>query len=196
MSILTEAGIKVKRSWFKALSFCIITAALSNLLLSGLTPPDAYGALGQINIRLTGMVVALGCTVDPNDVNKPVQLGEWATRHLKKTGQTTSPVPFTILLTGCTASGVTTRFTGAKDTLNPELLSLKSDDKSYAFGIAVQIMDSKGQRIPMGSNAPRGVVDERGNVTLSFLANYVVTGNDSVKPGTADADTEFTLSYD
>ncbi|MBS1205277.1 MAG: hypothetical protein H6R25_2176 [Proteobacteria bacterium] len=172
-------------------------AIMCSLLLAGAcatTSARADGSLGQINIRLTGTVTALGCTVDPGDVNKPVNLGDWSTKSLKKTGTATSPVPFSIHLTGCTASGVTASFTGTKDRINPELLALKSGDD--AAGVAVQIMNSNGKRIPMGENAPRGVVDEGGNVTLNFLANYVATADDAVKPGTADADTEFMLAYD
>lgn len=201
MSILTNSGINVQTAWLKAKSNLKVNSALISLLFGCLlnvavAPAHAEGVLGEINIRLSGTVVALGCTVDPNDVDKPVQLGEWATKQLKKTGQTTSPVPFSIHLTGCTASGVTTTFTGTKDKANPELLALKSDDDDYATGIAVQIMDGSGQRIPMGNSSPRRIIDENGNVTLNFQANYMATGNTSVRPGSADADTEFTLSYD
>ncbi|MGR3184270.1 fimbrial protein [Enterobacter cancerogenus] len=174
------------------------TAAAASLALCGLlNAVSAYadGPLAKINIRLSGTVVALGCTVNPADVDKPVHLGEWATKNMKKAGQTTRQVPFAIHLTGCTASGVTTAFTGTKDKINPELLALKSDGDD-ADGVAVQIMDSTGKRIPMGENAPRGVVDENGNLTLSFRANYMATGGGTVRPGTADADTEFTLTYD
>ncbi|HCR1910595.1 TPA: fimbrial protein [Enterobacter kobei] len=175
------------------------TAVASGLILCGLlnaTSAHADGPLAKINIRLTGTVVALGCTVDPGDVDKPVDLGEWATKDMKKAGQTTRQVPFAIHLMGCTASGVTTVFTGTKDKFRPELLALKSDGADCAAGVAVQIMDSTGKLIPMGANAPRGVVDENGNLTLSFRANYVATGDDTVRPGTADADTVFTLTYD
>ncbi|BEM36227.1 type-1 fimbrial protein, A chain (plasmid) [Serratia marcescens] len=195
MLILTESHINVQSALFKV----VIAAALSSLFLGSLitaAPAHADGPLAGINIQLTGTVVALGCTVDPGDVNKPVNLGGWATKSLKKSGQTTSQVPFSIHMTGCTASGVTTAFTGTKDKVNPELLALKSDDVDYASGVAVQIMDNSGKRIPMGENAPRGVVNENGNVILNFRANYVATGDDSVRPGLADADTEFTLSYD
>ncbi|MBD8170382.1 fimbrial protein [Erwinia persicina] len=195
MSILTESGKNMQRPWLKVRANSVVAAAVISLLLSCLTA-HADGQLGGINIRLSGMVVALGCTVDPGDVDKPVYLGEWATKQLKKNGQTTLPVPFTIHLTGCTASGVTTTFTGTKDKANPDLLALKSDKDDYATGIAVQIMDASGKRIPIGNTAPRGVVDGNGNVTLNFRANYVATGDDGVRPGTADADTEFTLSYD
>ena len=199
MSNLTESGINMQTSRFKSRIYLAMSAVMSSLLFGGqlaVTPAHAEDVLGEINITLTGTVVALGCTVDPNDIDKQVQLGEWATRQLTKAGQATSPVPFTISLTDCSASGVTTAFTGTRDQMNPELLALKSDEDDYATGIAVQIMDGNGKRIPMGENAPRGVVDENGNVTLSFQANYVATVNDGVRPGTADADTEFTVSYD
>lgn len=175
-----------------------LTAAAGLTLCGLLTAASAYadGPLAKINIQLSGTVVALGCTVDPADVDKPVDLGEWATKNMKKAGQTTRQVPFAIHLTGCTASGVTAAFTGTKDKINPELLALKGDGADDAAGVAVQIMDSTGKRIPMGENAPRGVVDENGNLTLSFQANYMATGDGTVRPGTADADTEFTLNYD
>lgn len=173
-----------------------ITTALASLILCGLFNVAHASSLAGINIRLSGTVVALGCTVDPGDVEKQVDLGEWATKQMKKAGQTTRQVPFAIHLSGCTASGVTTAFTGTKDRVNPELLALKSDKPDDAAGVAVQIMDSTGKRIPMGENAPRGVVDENGNLILNFRANYVATGDDTVRPGTANADTEFTLTYD
>ncbi|HFQ9142186.1 TPA: fimbrial protein, partial [Enterobacter cancerogenus] len=159
------------------------TAAATGLILCGLlnaTSADADGTLAKINIRLSGTVVARGCTVDPQDVDKPVDLGKWATKNMKKAGQTTRQVPFAIHLTGCTDSGVTTVFTGTKDKIMPELLALKNDAADCAAGVAVQIMDSTGKRIPMGDHAPRGVVDENGNLTLSFRANYVATGDGTV----------------
>lgn len=160
-------------------------------------PHDVFaGELGHVNIKLAITVIEQSCTVEPGDVDKPVNLSEWATKDMKKAGQTTRQVPFAIHLTGCTASGVTTAFTGTKDKINPELLALKGDGADDAAGVAVQIMDSTGKRIPMGENAPRGVVDENGNLTLSFRANYMATGDGTVRPGVADADTDFTLTYD
>ncbi|MGE9552896.1 fimbrial protein [Erwinia amylovora] len=191
MSILTKAAVKT--AGFKRRA-CATLAALCCLI--NLTAARADGSLGEINIRMTGTVVALGCTVDPDDIDKPVQLGSWATKQLKKAGRTTSPVAFSIHLTGCTASGVTTAFTGTKDSVNPQLLALSNGSADDATGVAVQIMDSLGTRIPMGDTAPRGVVDDNGNLTLNFRANYVALGDNSVKPGDANADTEFTLTYD
>ncbi len=200
MLISTSCGTVAQRAGSKARQYYSdVIAGVTGLLLGSLVvagSAHAAGALATVNIQLSGTIVALGCTVDPGDVDKPVDLGEWATKNMKKAGQSTRQVPFAIHLSGCTASGVTTSFTGVRDKVNPELLALKSDEADYASGVAVQIMDNTGQRIPMGKQAPRSVVDESGNVVLNFRANYVATGDDSVRPGTADADTEFTLTYD
>jgi type 1 fimbria pilin len=176
------------------LSVGIIMTAISVFF----SPYSAHadGSLGEINIRLSGTVVALGCTVDPGDIDKPVKLGEWATKQLRKAGDTTNAVYFSIRLTGCTASVVTTAFTGARDKQASSLLALNREGADSAQGVAVQIMDSTHQRIPMGDDTPQETVDADGDATLSFYANYMATGNDGVMPGTADANTEFTLTYD
>jgi len=176
------------------LSVVIIMTAVSAFL----SPHSAHadGSLGEINIRLSGTVVALGCTVDPGDIDKPVKLGEWATKQLRKAGDTTNPVSFSIRLTGCTASGVTTAFTGAKDKKESSLLALNSEGADSAHGVAVQILDGARHRIPMGDDAPKETVDANGDATLSYYANYMATSNDGVIPGIADADTDFTLTYD
>ncbi|MFP1763836.1 fimbrial protein [Lonsdalea quercina] len=177
-----------------ALSVTSTLMSATMMLFMAFSP--AHAELGTINIKLTGTVVALGCTVDPGDIDKAVNLGEWSTKTLKASGDTTSPVSFNISLSGCTASGVTAAFIGTKDKTDSTLLALNSGDADDAQGVAVQIMDSAQQRIAMGDNAPRETVDSNGNVTLNFYANYVVTGNGSVTPGNANADTEFTLTYD
>lgn len=153
----------------------------------------AYQASASTNIELTGTIVALGCTVDPGDVNKPVILGDWVTTQLKKAGDHTKPYAFSIHLTGCAVNGVTVAFSGQKDAHDATLLAL--DAEATAQGVAVQIMDAKQNRIAMGDNAPEAVPDANGDATLNFLANYVST-QDRVTGGSASADTEFTLSYD
>ncbi len=176
---------------------CIFMLKVTGIiLLIALSPAQAD--LGVINIRLSGTVVALGCTVDPGDVDKPVNLGEWTTKQLKKTGSSTNPVAFSISLTGCTASGVTLAFTGTKDKTDNSLLALNMNNggSDAAQGVAVQIMDNRHKRISVGDKAPRGVVDANGNLTLNFYANYVATADSGVTAGVADADSIFTLTYD
>lgn len=150
------------------------------------------GSLSDINIKLSGNIVALGCTVDPEDVDKTVSLGDWATKQLRYPSGHSGPVAFRIHLTGCTASGVTLAFTGTKDTTDSTLLALNDD--STASGVAVEIMDAAHRRIAMGESAERVVVDSQGDAILNFSARYQAVAAPTA--GTAHADSEFTLTYD
>ena len=155
----------------------------------------AADALAQINIRLSATVVAVGCTVDPVDVNKPVDLGEWQTKQLVKAGQTTKAVPFSLHLTGCTADNAKLTFTGTKDINDSTLLAIDSSDENAASGVAIEILDSQHHRIPMGGDTPSAVIDANGDAALDFWADYVSTGEKTAKPGDANAAAQFTLTY-
>lgn len=172
-----------------------ITLMVSAVILSYTSLTVAADALAQINVRLTGTVVAVACTVDPVDVDKPVELGEWQAKQLVKAGQTTKAVPFSIHLTGCTADDAKLTFTGTKDTHDSTLLAIDGKDENAASGVAIEIMDSRRNRIPMGGETPSAVIDANGNATLVFWADYVSTGASSAKPGEANAATQFTLTY-
>lgn len=177
----------------------VLVAILISMMLS-LNSCDAEAednvqikdALTGVNIHLSGNIVALGCTVDPDDVNKVVNLGEWATKQLHYPYGHSEPVVFTIHLTGCSASGVTLAFAGTKDATDNTLLGL--NEESTASGVAVEIMDASRNRINMGDNAQRVVVDSQGDVVLTFSACYRAVAAPSA--GTAVADSEFTLTYD
>ena len=149
-------------------------------------------ALAGVNIQLSGNIVALGCTVEPDDVNKVVNLGDWATKQLHYPYGHSEPVVFSIHLTGCSASGVTLAFSGTKDATDNTLLAL--NDESTASGIAVEIMDASRNRINMGDSAQRVVVDSLGDAVLTFAACYRATATPSA--GTAVAYSDFTLTYD
>lgn len=148
--------------------------------------------LAEINIRLSGNIVAMGCIVDPMDVNKTVTLGDWATKQLSYPYGHSAPVAFRIHLNNCTASGVALAFTGKKNNADNTLLALS--DESTASGVAVEIMDAAHKRIPMGENSQRVKVDNMGNAILNFSARYVAVSEPSA--GTAEAESEFTLTYD
>lgn len=172
-----------------------ITLLTGVVILFSTSQTVSADALAQINLRLTATVVAVACTVDPVDVNKPVDLGEWQTKQLAKAGRTTKAVPFSLHLTGCTADNAKLTFTGTKDTHDDTLLAIDDKDENAASGIAIEIMDSRRNRIPLGKETPSAVIDENGDATLDFWADYVSTGDNSAKPGEANAATQFTLTY-
>lgn len=181
-------------------NFILLSAALLFTLLLPIINDEACaedtvqgkGALAEINIKLSGNIVALSCTVDSGDVDKTVSLGDWATKQLRYPSGHSEPVAFSIHLTGCTASGVALAFTGTRDATDNTLLALNDD--STATGVAVEIMDVSHKRITMGDSAERVVVDSQGDAVLNFSARYQTVAAPSA--GTADADSEFTLTYD
>ncbi len=162
-------------------------------MLSGLLTMSSAVADEEGLLTLKGTVIEQACTVDPSDENKMVELGEWSTRKISSPGGHSEPVDFTIKLTGCSAGGVTLTFTGETDTNDNSLLALNNE--STASGVAVEIMDSAHQRLPLNEESKPVDVDDNGNVRLNFSARYIST-SDRVTAGTANADSLFTLSYD
>ncbi|KAB8312629.1 adhesin [Erwinia endophytica] len=194
MWILTDLKNRIMHRQQSVWKYADVLYSVFMILASmSLSSAFADGTLGEVNIRLSGTIVALECEVEPGDVDKTVVLGSWAPKQFKKPGDHTAYVPFTIHLTGCTANGVTVSFDGKKDSHDNNLLAL-SDDSSAA-GVGIQIMDSSQKLIPVGEDSPQVLVDDNGDATLSFYASYVATDN-TVSPGTANADTEFVLTYD
>lgn len=189
---LISAGSRLNRTFVCAALLFTLLLPLVNDKACADDSVRGNGALAKINIKLSGNIVALGCTVDLNDVDKIVSLGEWTTKRLRYPSGHSEPVPFSIHLTGCTASGVTLAFTGTRDATDNTLLALNSD--STARGVAVEIMDVSHKRIAIGDNAERVVVDSQGDAVLNFSARYQTVKTPSA--GSANADSEFTLTYD
>lgn len=167
-------------------------AGPGGLLLLALVNGSARAGMNGANIRLSGTVVALSCTVEPQDINKPVSLGRWTRQQFAVPSGHSQPVDFAIRLTGCAGGGVTLAFTGAQNGADRTLLAL--NDSSTASGLAVEILDAAHHRLAMGEQTPRVEFDSQGNASLDFSARYVTVATPTA--GTANADSEFTLTYD
>ena len=151
------------------------------------TQAQADTALGEINIRLYGNIVAEG-----SDSDKTVTLGTWPTKQLSTTGSRTQPMPFTLKLTGCPPGAASITFSGKADGSNNGLLAL--NDASTASRVAVEIRDADKTRLALQQASQPVSVDAQGNATLSFYANYIATA-DNPQPGRADADVTFMINY-
>lgn len=162
------------------------------LLLAGSASAQADSALGQINIELRGNVVDYTCVAQGNDSDKTVTLGRWASKQLQNSGSTTPSVPFTLALTGCPPGSASITFSGPQEASDPTLLALNSG--SSARGVAVEIRDAEGRRLPLQQASREVAVDAQGNATLQFYANYISTAQQP-QAGSADADATFTINY-
>lgn len=151
----------------------------------------AESSLGEINIELRGNVVDFTCAVIAGDSNKTVELGSWPTKQLRSTGDTTQPVPFSLKLEGCPPGSASMTFSG---TPAPGTSLLALDDAVMAQKVAIEIRDSGKTRLPLEQASPPVSIDENGNATLTFFANYIALA-DGVQPGSAKADATFMINY-
>jgi minor fimbrial subunit len=147
------------------------------------------------NLYLSGEVTEITCGVLIGDKEKNVDLGTNATNNLKKVGDRTMPVPMLFNLSNCPASGsVGITFKGIEDTENNELLSLELI-KNSASNIAIEISDKNQKRLPLGTKSKKLIGDANGNISAVFYANYIVTKGFAT-PGVANANVEFTITYE
>ncbi|MGN2424668.1 fimbrial protein [Klebsiella electrica] len=146
------------------------------------------------SLILKGTITEQGCTVDTLDTGKTVSLGEWSVRALRgMPGLTTSPVPFTIHLTNCTADTVKTTFTGTENTARSGFISLS--EVGSAKGVAVELLEENGSFLPLNQASSPVYVTSDGKADLVFKARYISTESD-VSAGSATAEAIFRLTYE
>jgi len=151
-------------------------------------------------INFTGQIVDTPCSVSPNSANLQVPLGSVARTSLDGgAGKKSTPAKFTINLLGCgaTAKGATVTFSGSGDTVVNDALKLSNAGtvgaSGSATGVAVEIGDSAGTKIPLGSASASYALGS-GDNALQFQAAYVSTGS-TVTSGPANATAQFTVAY-
>ncbi|WP_213131919.1 fimbria assembly protein [Citrobacter sp. FP75] len=166
----------------------LLVAAVA-LSFSSLSRADT--SLGEINIELRGNVVDFTCVVIAGDSNKYVDLGTWPTKQLKTSGDSTQPISFSLKLEGCPPGSASITFSGTP-AAGTTLLAL--DDTVMAQKVAIELRDSDRTRLPLEQASQKVAIDDNGNATLTFFANYIAIA-DGVQPGLARADATFMINY-
>lgn len=182
-----------KGSFFKA------AAVAATMVLS----QGALAADGNVNF--TGEIVDTLCSIAPSSQNLTVPLGkvsrtvfDGATAGTAVVGKKSTPANFNIDLLGCgaTAKGATVTFSGTADIDNATSLRLSNAGQvgiGSATGVAIELGDSAGTKIPLGS--PSGVYTlGQGDNALKFQAAYVATRS-AVTVGPANSVAQFTIAY-
>jgi len=165
----------------------------------------AFADGDSADIKFTGSIKVPPCTV--NQV-QPVNLGtDIQMSTFKGAGSESQPVPFQVSMTcpagikslsyKLTPAGGSQQVSG--DGKDGEMTLSNSNGAS---GVAVKIMNGDGNNrdpIPLGQNNPVGDKYDPSKfdqtVTLNYLADYIQT-DANVKGGEADAQAQFTLSYE
>lgn len=179
-----------------------VIAKFAALATIGLLSQGAFAADGTINF--TGEIVDAPCSISPNSQNMTVPLGkvsrtafDGATAGTAVVGKKATPAKFTIDLLGCgaTAKGATVTFTGTADT-DATLLRLANAGQvgvGAASGVAIELGDSAGTKIPLGQESGQYVLG-LGDNSLKFQAAYIATKT-AVTVGPANATAQFTVAY-
>ena len=169
------------------------TLTLTALSLATLISSSAaVAADGTINF--TGSVTDAPCVIAPASQDQSVALGQVKTSDFTVTGDSSEKKPFYINLERCAITTMTqasVTFNGISSQANSDLLALNS--ANAASNLAIEISDSQGNLLPMGSPSPVSLLNQD-NTTLTFGARYTSTA-DVVEAGEAAANTTFTLTY-
>lgn len=155
----------------------------------------AANDLGKINLVLNVEVVAFSCGISVNQSNKTVELGSWSTQVLKKKGDTSPEKIIEYQISDCPAiPAVTFRFTGPKDSQEPELLAIDQNALS-AKNVAIELLNHDKKRLALNSTSAKVQLDKNGNGLATFYARYMAT---SALPhvGKANATATFSIQYD
>lgn len=171
---------------------------IAALAVAGVLSQGAFAADGTINF--TGEIVDAPCSISPVSQNMTVPLGNVSRTALdgavgKKAPQ---PAKFTIDLLACgaTAKGATVSFEGVPDSDDNTALTIVNAGAvgaARATGVAVELGDSNGTKIALGSESLEYILGE-GDNALKFQAVYVAT-RPVVTVGPADAVAQFTVNY-
>lgn len=155
----------------------------------------ALTELARINVELFGEVTTSTCGVLESEQHKYIDLGVHSIKSLNGVGTKTKPVPIPFTLSNCHPnSPITLTFSGTQDVSNPEFLALESLP-NMAKNVAIELLDYDKKRLPLNTKSQTLTADQDGRIVTNFYANYIVT-RDSVTPGVANANAQFTIQYD
>lgn len=175
------------------------SVAASLMLLAGAAQADIVSVTGG-TVHFEGKLVNAACTVSTATANQTVQLGQYRTASFTKVGDTSTLVPFKIVLNDCdpkVAETASVAFTGQADAVNNSLLAIASGDNgTTAQGVGIEILDNSSN--PLKPDGVIGSVAQKlieGENTLRFSARYKATAA-TTSPGQANADATFIMNYE
>lgn len=155
-------------------------------------------AAADVNIALTGRLLAASCDITPGSAEQPVHIGDFSASTFTAVGSVTAFKAFNINLTGCSQgiTGARVAFTGDSDADDPALLALSDTSGSggMAAGVGVELLDNSLTPLAVNTAPVQVYPLAEGSNTLSFLLRYRAT-RVPVTPGNASAVMYFDLTY-
>ncbi|AMJ68831.1 hypothetical protein AW879_02600 [Enterobacter cloacae] len=172
------------------------------LLLAAAASPSSHAAdavpgkgAGQINF--TGTITESTCDVDINGQggNPTIQMGTISSSAFKQIGDVAGAHRIQIDLSNCQTAltAAKTRFSGAYDPVNHDLLALKKDDAT-AEGLGIEFLNEDGTLLKLGENPNKSVPITDGTASMIYSARYKSTAA-TVTAGEANAVADYTIIY-
>ena len=160
----------------------------------GLLSVSASQALAaDATVNFSGTILQEACSVATSNNTVNVQLGTFGIAQFPTVGTTTLPVPFSINLTGCPASGGPTAalvtFSGAADAAGDLALT-----GGGSTGVSINIKKADGTNIDINSADSGIALTSAATQQLNFTANYISTSA-AVTAGQANAVAQVNISY-
>ncbi len=187
-------GIPMKLS--KIASSLIATVALVSSAANAADPVTVNGG----TVHFQGELVNAACAVSTQSDGQIVKLGQYRTAAFTKVGDTSSQIPFNIVLTDCdstVAATASVAFTGQTDATDPTLLAVNSSgNATTAKGVGIEILDRTSKTLsPNGSTFSTAQTLNDGENTIPFTARYKATAA-TATAGAANADATFVMKYE
>ena len=181
------------------LSTIASTVMASFVLMAGAAQAAPVSVNGG-SVHFKGELVNAACAVNTESSDQIVELGQYRTAKFTAVGDTTTNMPFTIVLNDCDPSVSATAavaFSGQADATDATLLAVNSSNNNTAAkGVGIEYLDSKSKTLsPDGATFSSAQTLLQGTNTLNFTARYKATA-DTAEPGQANADATFVMKYE
>jgi type 1 fimbria pilin len=171
---------------------------IATLTVAGVLSQGALAADGTV--KFTGEITDAICSVSPASQNLVVPLGKVSRTVLHGApGKGSVPAKFSIDLSNCPAGSKKAKvtFSGQGNNDNKDVLAIANagvvGPTVAATGVGIEIGDSAGSPIALGSPSSEYILGE-GDNSLKFQARYLSTTN-AVTVGPADSTAQFTIAY-
>jgi type 1 fimbria pilin len=152
------------------------------------------------NIKFSGTLVALPCSIPESDQSIPVNF-DTVNAHALYLEQAMPRVPFILHLVDCDTSiagKVSVTFTGTEDPELPGFLGLESS-QSGASGVAIGLESKDGNKITLNKSTPDYALNQEDN-ELTFKAYIigepVALKHQNIKTGKFNATATMELNYE
>ncbi|CAI1725153.1 Type-1A pilin [Serratia quinivorans] len=159
-------------------------------VMGGMVAASALAAPTSI-LNISGTVINASCDVDTESKNQSVDLGDVSPADFLSAGTTTAAKNFSVQLRICSATEVSTSFSGsAQDATDNSLLALSGG--TPASGLAIQLLDGNGTGVDISSTETTTVSGT--NPRLNYQLRYKSTA-DTVTTGDANGTLFMTFYY-